>query len=221
MTNFNPMDLENNDTLGNLESNDDIFAELNNEDCIEDKVIEIPITKKTNRKRKACPEKWDRNKRKCAKNLGLSYVTKCGKVIEAKQMKKNCGSCRMNCTQRITEEVRLKNFNQFYKLGDLEKQRKFIVKHTKVFDKKSSSESRKILRMFYLDDFNADDNGMIQVCKTMFLNTLVVSSQTIATIQNKITKEGKVDDLRGKYTRRKTSIIEATTTLPFFLISLK
>lgn len=171
---------------------------------------EINIIKKEyKRKKKANPDMWVRNKRKFARNKGESYIASNGKVIEAKQIKPNCGTCRLLCTQRISEEVRLKNFHHFYELGDLEKQRKFIAEHVKIFDtrRKSTIKSKTIQRTFHLDDYGENDNELIQVCKTMFLNTLVISSQILDTVHNKIRREGRVDDLRGKYARTKKPII--------------
>lgn len=155
------------------------------------------------------PENWERTRRKIAKNMGKSYRAASGKMVEAKRMKTDCGmKCRMQCNTRMAEETRLKNFNDFYSLADIEMQRKFIQDHIQVFEPKhtkqkvgENAKTRSIQRLFFLD--GEKEGEMAQVCKTMFLNTLVISSQTLDTVQLKASVQGSMVDLRGRYPRRK------------------
>lgn len=158
-------------------------------------------------KRKLHPENWERTRRKIAKNMGKSYVTTSGKIVEAKRIKPDCGSkCRMQCNTRITDETRMKNFNEFYGLADIELQRKFILDHIQIFEPKKNTKdvsvrTRSIQRIFFLD--GEKEGEMVQVCKKNFLNTLVISSQILDTIQFKASRFGSMVDLRGRYPRRK------------------
>lgn len=155
--------------------------------------------------KKMHPENSDRKRRKLAKNMGKSYISANGKIIEDKKMKPNCGEkCRMQCTTRINETTRQKNFDEFYNLADLELQRKFIVDHIQIFEPKHtkvSNKSRSIQRLFFLNGENQGE--MVQVCKSIFLNTLVISSQTLDTIQFKAARYGSMADFRGRYPRKK------------------
>lgn len=157
-------------------------------------------------KRKLTPENWERTRRKIAKNMGKSYVATNGKIVEAKKMKPDCGiKCRMQCTSRINETTRQKNFDEFYGLAEIELQRKFIIEHIQIFEPKHTKVSdhgktRSIQRIFFLD--GEREGEMVQVCKSMFLNTLVISSQILDTIQFK-SLSGNMADFRGRYPRKK------------------
>ena len=160
--------------------------------------------------RKSCKETWMRNKRKAAKNTGKSYISSKGKFVDAKQMRKSCNSCRLNCSEKVCETDRIKNFESFYKLGDIGKQRSFLYRHMRIFSPKRSPDRvqkiRKIQRHFYLEKFNAIDGSseLVKVCRFMFLNTFCISSQMLDTIYRKFTYNGVIDDdQRGKYERHK------------------
>lgn len=162
--------------------------------------------------RSANPKAWIRNKRKLAKNTGASYVASNGKFIQAKQMKSNCGpSCRMQCSKKISDENRLVNFDFFYRLADIAKQRKFLFDHMKTFEPKRSKvpknplKVRAVQRYYFLDLTHGNGaREMLQVCKLMFLNTFSISSQMIDTLYRKATSEGKFSDARGKFERKQS-----------------
>jgi hypothetical protein len=170
--------------------------------------LESPeIKQEIENKRKLHPENWERTRRKIAKNAGKSYMTTNGKIVEAKKIKPDCGEkCRMQCNTRINETTRLKNFDEFYSLADLELQRKFILDHIQIFEPKhtkisDNGKTRSIQRIFFLD--GEKEGEMVQVCKAMFLNTLVISSQILDTIQFKASRFGSMADFRGRYPRKK------------------
>ncbi|KAL4710507.1 hypothetical protein ACJJTC_008909 [Scirpophaga incertulas] len=80
-------------TLKNVQTNNPIDSE-------------VDIKKKT-RKRLRQPQIWKKNKKKCLKNLGKSYVTYKGKVIQAKKLKAPCAeTCRLQCSEKIDEDMR-------------------------------------------------------------------------------------------------------------------
>lgn len=179
-------------------------------------IINKPSTRSsTSRKksvRRSNPESWIRNRRKLAKNTGQSYVASNGKLIEAKQMKTNCGeSCRMHCSKKISEENRFKNFTHFYELADIAKQRKFLFDHMKTYEPKRSKipknpqKVRAVQRCYFLDRTHENDaSELIQVCKLMFLNTFSISSQMIDTLYRKAINEGEFNDTRGKFERKQS-----------------
>lgn len=160
--------------------------------------------------RRSNPESWLRNQRKLARNTGRSYIASNGRLVEAKQMRNSCGkSCRMQCSSKITEEERLKNFNNFYALADIAKQRRFLFLHMKSFIPKRSKtlknpqKTRACQRNYFLDLSEASDGSdMVQVCKLMFLNSFTISSQMIDTLFKIAINEGRFSDVRGKFKRK-------------------
>lgn len=169
--------------------------------------------------RRSNPENWKRNTRKLAKNTGQAYIASNGKYVEAKRMKDDCGStCRMQCVRKISESSRLDNFQHFYSLADIAKQRRFLFDHMKTFEPRhqknspTSKKSRNVQRNYFLDVTHR--NGAVesvQVCKLLFLNTFCISSQMIDTLHRKAFTEGKFCDVRGKFERRgrtKSQMIE-------------
>jgi hypothetical protein len=163
-------------------------------------------------KRTSNPDSWARNQRKYAKNSGQSYVASSGKFVEAKQMKPNCGEkCRMKCTSKISEDDRKRNFDKFYTLADIVKQRQFLFDRVRCYEPKklksndtSQKTNRSIQRNYFLDVQKEDVIEGIQVCKHMFLNTFAISPQIIDTIYKKFKEDNEFNDIRGKFPRNKT-----------------
>lgn len=161
--------------------------------------------------RQAHPESWLRNKRKIAKNSGQSYYASNGKLVQAKEIRDNCGeTCRMQCSKKISAEGRLQNFDNFYSLGDIEKQRLFLFERMKTYEPKRSKtaknpqKSRAVQRSYFLDITSDYGNKeALQVCKLMFLNTFSISSQMIDTLYRKAINEGQFNDIRGKFPRKR------------------
>lgn len=180
----------------------------------------------SNARRTRHPENWACNKRKTLRNSGQTYLNSKGKMVDAKQMRESCGTtCRSKCITKITEEDRQRAFDIYWGLGDIVRQRKFIYKHitsTVPKRRRTHSSNRTLTLQFYLDSRN--DNGssqMIQVCKKMFKNTLVISSQVIQGIIKKYALEG-FNDTRGKFERKLSEAqlfaIEHVKKFPFFYI---
>jgi hypothetical protein len=188
---------------------DETSQEVSN---FEETAVESPrSSSKRKAIRQAHPENWLRNKRKLAKNSGQSYYASNGKFVEAKEMKCKCvETCRMQCSKKISEENRFINFNHFYSLGDIEKQRKFLFDHMRTYQPKrkqttsTCQKSRAVQRCYYLDLIQpSGEVEMIQVCRLMFLNTFVISSQMIDTLHRKAITEGQFNDIRGKFPKKR------------------
>lgn len=83
---------------------------------------------KRGRKRQKHPNKWRQNRAKKLRNEGESYksMSKSNKVISARFLKLPCTNCKLNCSQKIDDTIRYDIFNNFWKLGDLSKQRLFV-----------------------------------------------------------------------------------------------
>lgn len=170
--------------------------------------------KKGNKRSK--PELWIRNMRKQAKNAGQSYIASNGKCVNAKQMKDSCGDkCRIKCSNRMTNEQRKRNFDRFYAMADIEKQRKFLFDHMRSYEPKklklnqNSLKSRSVQRNYFLDVEKESSLIEVQVCRQMFLNTFSISSQMIDTIYRKFKEDKEFSDIRGKFQRKKYSTTDS------------
>lgn len=92
--------------------------------------VESEIKQKRTRKRKANPSEWKKFNVKRLRNSGKSYKT-LGKGVEVseRQMKPPCddSKCRQKCSTKFTEEERLTLFKNYWDLGDIVKQRTYIL----------------------------------------------------------------------------------------------
>lgn len=179
-----------------------------------------------NPRRPRRPETWISTKRKTLRNSGQSYLNSSGKVVEARKMKESCGTtCRSKCMTKITEDDRLHNFKTFWDLGDVVKQRRFIYMHIVSSEPKrrrAQNTNRTLTHNFFLDAKDEQGNYQaVQVCKKLFKNTLVVSTQVIQGVVRKYAIEGFVDT-RGKFERKLTEgqilAQEQVKQFPFFYI---
>lgn len=94
---------------------------------------------KRSRKRKRQPEKWQKHVKKSLTNTRKSYQTLKGRKIPAKKLKTPCSTnCRLKCTENFIEEKRLNIFNDFWGIGDLERQRYFVANCLEVVKPKYS-----------------------------------------------------------------------------------
>lgn len=152
------------------------------------------------------PDKWKKNIQKANRSIGKEYISN-GILRRAKQLCDPCPSnCKLRCSERITNEQRHKIFHNYWNLGDVTLQRKFIVccmemikpKYRK--PKEGSQRSLNFAYKFHLDECEEP----IRVCKTMFLNTIDVSDMTLRTAYKKFSPEsGTLEtDLRGRHPRK-------------------
>ena len=72
---------------------------------------------------------WQRNLAKFKRNSGQKYVTSGGINKSARLLKNGCGpKCRYRCHEKIPQEEREKIFNTLWSLGDIIRQRDFLLK---------------------------------------------------------------------------------------------
>lgn len=205
--------------LTELEESDDSFDNQQNSESASD------LKKPSNPRRPRKPDTWACNKRKSLRNSGQTYLNSKGKLVDAKQMRESCGEwCRSKCITKISEQDRQEAFDYYWGLGDVVKQRKWIYEHiTSAEPKRRRSEvsNRTITLQFYLDAKDDEVYQSVQVCKKMFKNTLVISSQVIQGVVKKYSLEG-FHDSRGKFKRKLTVsqqiAAEHVKKFPFFYI---
>ncbi|KAL4716554.1 hypothetical protein ACJJTC_010218 [Scirpophaga incertulas] len=163
-----------------------------------------PFTKRV-KKRLRRRSEWSDVKRKCLKNIGESYVSKKGKVVDGKTLGAPC-RCRYRCFDKISHNERYDCFEKFWRLGEREKQWAFVVKYTKKQIKnrclnREVPNKRKFTFKYFLPVLHYSGHcEIVDVCKTMFLNTLSVSGKIIKTAWDKY--DGSIimeEDMRGRH----------------------
>ncbi|KAH9642175.1 hypothetical protein HF086_002331 [Spodoptera exigua] len=175
------------------------------------------LTLKTTRKRQRHPEEWTDLKRKCLKNLGKKYVTKKGKAVDEKTMRPSC-KCRYKCSDKISHQQRLNCFTKFWRLGDRAKQWNFIIKYSDKMKKKrclnqDTPNNRKYTYKYYLPLITGSSESHCakeEVCQTMFINTLAVSTRILKTAWKKYDGSAIVEeDRRGRHDNHKVVLDDA------------
>ncbi|KAE9542488.1 hypothetical protein AGLY_003349 [Aphis glycines] len=139
--------------------------------------IIVEDIKNNTRKRLINKEIWEKNVKKQLRNSGKEYnIGSNEKVIAAKIMKMPCNDkCRLKCAIKISADERTVIHNNYWKLADINRQREFIIRHMCTINPKYRSPVGTNRSLNYSYSFNIH-NKEIKVCKTMFMNTLGVSS---------------------------------------------
>jgi len=151
------------------------------------------------RKRLIHKENWQKNIKKQLKNSGKEYVGANDKVKAAKIMKMPCNEkCRLKCTNKLKIDDRAIIHNNYWKLADINKQREFIIRHMSTINPKYRSKLPTNRSLNYSYNFTVNDEK-IKVCKTMFMNTLGISSRVIFTTTQKIYDGILEEDKCGKH----------------------
>jgi len=223
--------LDDNDSNDRIDSTDkDIVYEEVEEFQVDDNISTFDNTsssKSSSLKRSRHPEEWQCNKRKKLRNSGKSYLNSKGKIVRERKMLESCAvtNCRSNCQSRLTEYDRLMNFNNYWKMGDIVEQRKFIYNHILSKEpsrRKSVQSNRTVTLQFHLDALDSQGNqACVQVCKKMFKNTLAISNQVIQGVVTKYASSG-FTDIRGRHKRKLTEAQELARqqvqNFPFFYV---
>lgn len=149
--------------------------------------------------------KWQKNVLKKARNLGEEYMRNNKTLKSARKMREPCHeTCLLKCTTKITEEERAKVFSEYWKLGNLEKQRQFIrncmeeINPQYRYVRQSGSRAPRKKNLAFYFHINADKK--IRVCNMFFENTLDINSRVIKTTREKTKTANLLDtDNRGKH----------------------
>ena len=127
-------------------------------------------------KKKRNEDEWKVNKKKRMVQSGAG-----------KEMKEPCAiTCRLKCNQNIPNEVREDIFKSYWGLKEIERKWDFHAAHVKNLPKQRTRQNensqgpskRSMTKKYFL-------NGM-EVCKTMYLNTICVSEQVVKTAISKL-----------------------------------
>lgn len=152
---------------------------------------------------------WIDTKRKIMKNLGKEYKSRKGTVRAAKKMHERClSTCRVKCSEKITEDERQHVFETFWALGDQNKQREYIAKLATKQKKRrgfTDTESRRKFTIKYrLPKYQDENKELVEVCKKMFLATFSISERFVFTAFDKFDNKTGIlkPDLRGRHKNR-------------------
>ena len=134
------------------------------------------------------------------------WETHNGKQKQARKMKPTCKeTCRLKCTSKISYDQRKHIFDSYWKMGNIDLQRQYIVNCTKEVKptyrciKKERKRPPRANNFWYLFPV---DGSQTRVCKTFFLNTLDINDRVTRTASAKQNETGgKVveEDKRGKH----------------------
>ena len=87
---------------------------------------------------------------KCLRNLGQEYVSLQGKTVASRGIKPRCKeeTCKKlgRLCSTIDDSQRCQIFNGYYALGDINRQREFIIHHCEVTDTKQKISKSEVSR---------------------------------------------------------------------------
>ncbi|XP_026733787.1 uncharacterized protein LOC113498078 [Trichoplusia ni] len=183
-------------------------------ECWLDSADNPSTTNRKSRKRARNVENWYDVKRKCRTNMGKSYISKRGKLVDEKLIRPAC-QCRYKCSDKITPDQRLEIFRKFWSLADKQKQWAYVIQFTLKIKKKRCINSdepnnRKFTYKYFLPVVTSDPVcAKIDVCKTMFLNTLGISGRVLQTAWSKYDGTAVVEeDQRGRHKSHKIVLVD-------------
>ncbi|XP_026724763.1 uncharacterized protein LOC113491796 [Trichoplusia ni] len=164
----------------------------------------IAKPRKKREKRSCNPEIWKINAERIKRNLGLQFINRAGTVRKAKQLKPPCKeTCAKRCWESLTENDRIQLFTEFWGLGDPKLQLQYLSDNIEKLEKKrlrgkTETSRRKWTYCYY---FSLNERRL-NVCKMMFVNTLIISDSLLkTTIRKKEEAESGVPK-RRKYKNR-------------------
>lgn len=134
---------------------------------------------------------------KLLRNSGKEYISvgKSKKTVKERKVGPPCrDNCRLQCREKINDEERQKNFEAFWALADLQKQREFVVRHTtEIIPKYRYSCTNNLQKLN--SAFHFAVNGVrIRICKTFFSNTLDFKHRSVRTCLTKKTQLGFIEE---------------------------
>ncbi|CAF4755652.1 unnamed protein product [Pieris macdunnoughi] len=126
--------------------------------------------------------------------------------------------CRYKCPDKISHQQRLECFTKFWQLGDRAMQWNFIIKYSVKMKKKrclnqDTPNNRKHTFKYYLPLITGSSEShceKTEVCQTMFINTLAVSTRILKTAWKKYDGSAILEeDRRGRHDNHKIVIDDA------------
>lgn len=168
--------------------------------------VEPNTSKKRTRKRKADPSEWKKFTTKRLRNSGKAYKTLGkGVPVSERKMKPPCDNskCKQKCSTKFTEEDRLDLFKKYWEMGDIVKQRTYILSLIQevnpAYRYPRNADGRVANHAFYF----LKEGKKLRVCKYFFIATLGITVRCIRTLKAKIKESTVAEDNRGKHSNHK------------------
>jgi len=137
-------------------------------------------------------------KRKEARNAGLSYTSTGGKLVEAKKVGPECRCNIKNC-QKIPQSTREAIFEAFYSLKEYSDQNGYLFGLIKVIDPKKAKEPQKLKYNYSV----RVEGKEISVCRKEFANIHAISFKRMRILCEKLVNGQLIPtDSRGKHENR-------------------
>uniref|UniRef100_A0A2A4JVA0 Uncharacterized protein n=1 Tax=Heliothis virescens TaxID=7102 RepID=A0A2A4JVA0_HELVI len=147
------------------------------------------------------PNTWKINVEKRKRLKGEQYLTKKGKVIQARPLKP--AKCLLlpkhKCISLVPEDERLKIYTKFRNLSSLQEQRYFVVNHVTKSKKKRETIQTPSRSEFTLSYSLTVANDKKIVCREFFLDTLNITGAFVKGAFKKMNPQGLLlPENRGK-----------------------
>lgn len=145
----------------------------------------LPNETQPRRRKRRSSELWKQNIRKQKRNSGQPYINCKNKEIQARGPTPACNNnCRYKCSNLIDPETRQIICLDFWKLGNIQQQRNYIMARVNVHESVRTrvEQSR---RLFTQEYYLIYLNQKYRVCKKFFLCTLNISEKMLRTTVSK------------------------------------
>ncbi|XP_050312713.1 uncharacterized protein LOC126747852 [Anthonomus grandis grandis] len=214
----------------NSPNNSDTSEEENIHQPKKRKLINKTEIKQMGKRKKKNVLLWKKNQTKILRNTRKAYVStqikknedgtkiKMQREHPQKSIQSPCNEkCRLKCYIKILEEQRLHIFNEYYSLGDINKQREYISSNMTSINSKykysNTEQPRNPNNAFHF----IISSTKVRVCKKFFMATLAINNRTIQTVlkKQKSCESGTVieTDKRGRHQNHKKISDEIKTQI--------
>ncbi|XP_072383708.1 uncharacterized protein [Diabrotica undecimpunctata] len=143
------------------------------------------IILKRKRGKRASPKNWKRNIAKRSHMSGQEYLSRSGKIIPKKTVKKtDCGKCRYKCNENFSEDLRIQICQDYWVLSDTSKQKEYLSSLITISDvsrhRQNSMKPKKVSKQYYL---LAQEGELIRTCMKFLCSTLSISHRIVDTLK--------------------------------------
>lgn len=136
-------------------------------------------------------------------------------------MKPPCeDKCRLYCNFKFTEIERQTIFEEFWAMGDIEKQRHYILKAMKTVTPKyryvrADATCNRSNNQAFFFKCGVNSENILRVCKYFFMATLDITIRMIRTTLDKQSETGAIDsDHRGRKIGKGVSVKDHINSIP-------
>lgn len=167
---------------------------------------QFDLLPKTSKKRTRNPENWKRKKAAILRQKGEEYVSQKGKLIKKKVIKEEIlckENCRMNCSEKFSNEDREVIFLKFYGL-DVNAKNTLIFKSIQIQPVSRHRSNRTSSKKYTFKYFVTYNKQLIPVCRDAFCSLHGIGRKKVEITQNllKLGHSAPSPDKRGYHKNR-------------------